>query len=63
MAATMSNIGWSVIFSVVGGLVGMGQTTLLNAIFGSIAINNGHIEYKGKKINVIYRPDDVFDYI
>ena len=37
----------------IGGLVGMGQTTLLNAIFGNIVINEGHIEFKGKKINKV----------
>lgn len=35
----------------IGGLVGMGQTALLNAIFGNTEISGGYIEYNGRKIN------------
>ena len=35
----------------IGGLVGMGQTTILKAIFGSIAISSGYIEFQGERIH------------
>jgi len=34
----------------IGGLVGMGQTAILKAIFGSTIISSGYIEFQGKRI-------------
>lgn len=34
----------------IGGLVGMGQSALLNTIFGILKIDSGSLTYKGKKI-------------
>jgi ribose transport system ATP-binding protein len=33
----------------IGGLVGMGQAAILNAVFGNIHISQGEFEYKGQK--------------
>jgi len=35
----------------IGGLIGMGQTALLNAIYGSQHINEGYFEYNGERYN------------
>jgi ribose transport system ATP-binding protein len=37
----------------IGGLVGMGQSELLNAIFGNIPISEGHINFEGKEIKKV----------
>ena len=34
----------------IGGLVGMGQSELLNSIFGNIPISEGYIDFEGKEI-------------
>ena len=37
----------------IGGLVGMGQSELLNSIFGNVPISDGHINFEGKEIKKI----------